>query len=147
MSEVALPEQSLNPHLAQWCLQAIGRALATWAILQGINIIGGGPFRWSAPAFQTALSLPGAPDVWGWFLLGSGLIALSGSLLGRRDWPAIGFACIMAWCFFFALAFLDASRNPTSSTTGIGSYAVLAVVSGVLAAAYRKSNGPRRTML
>jgi hypothetical protein len=133
-------ENSIDHRIAQWTVQAVARATATFAILQGANIVVGGRLRWSSEAYATALLLPGAPASGGVVLLLAGLATLVGSLLGRQAPVAAGLFSTGAWSGFFALAFLRAqTSSPTASSTAFWSYALIGLVSLILAMAYWRS--------
>lgn len=128
-----------TPALALWIVRSATRLAATFAVLQGLGIILSHPRRWGSDAFLTALSIPGAPPVWGWLLAGAGALALGGSLARRPRLVMLGLYLSAAWSLFFALSFIrSALVSPTASTTGIGSYLFLAALMVLLAEAHRR---------
>lgn len=139
MAKVAT-ELTLNPRLAQWIVQSIGRLLATFAILQGLNITFGGARRWGTDAFVIAMLVPGAPPTWGVVLLILGIIALVGSLKARFTPVVIGMLGGSVWCGFFALSFaISTLRNENAATTGVWAYGAFAVLFALIAVAYKES--------
>lgn len=134
------PETTLDARIAQWTTQALARLLATFALLQGGNIIVGGRARWSAESFTIALTVPGAPPSWGWALALPGALALAGSLLARRTIVMVGLFAVGVWCAFFALSFAaTALTSVTSATTGVFAYGTMAAAAITIAMAYRVS--------
>ena len=73
------------------------RAIATWAIFQGLMLIIGGEARWTSPVYDVADLMPGAPLTWGIIVLVGGIIILCGSLTDRHlpfkhfniKWPSL----------------------------------------------------------
>lgn len=132
------PQLKIDPGLAEWAVQAIGRLLATFAILQGVNILATGDKRWTGGSFEYALNLPGAPESWGLTLLLTGLVALLATLSGKRRAVVVGQVGIAAWCGFFASShLLSAWDDPSAPNTGLMCNAVLCLASAVVAAVYR----------
>lgn len=128
-----------NPYVAQWLVRSLARLSATFAIVQGLGIIVAGRDRWQGEAFKSALSVPGAPESWGFFLALGGAVALLGSLTRRRPLVITGLYLCAAWCLFFALSFILVSlRSGTASTTGIGTYVYIGALFVVLAEGHRK---------
>lgn len=126
--------------LALWTVEAATRLLATFSFVQGVNIIIGGEARWAEPHYSTALSVPGAPQTWGYILMTCGAIALGGSLLGRTRAVAFGSGLCSVWCAFFALSVLrSVSENPTAATTPLVTYAALTVAFALVGTTYWQS--------
>ena len=133
-------EQRLNQQISQWTVQALTRLLATFAILQGVGIVLGGPTRWVGPAFALALSVPGAPATWGITLGALGAVALAGTFSARHSLTGLACVAIGAWSLFFAGSFLiTAQCSSTAATTGIFAYGHLCVLACTLGVAYWKS--------
>lgn len=133
-------ELVINPRLAQYVVQTMGRLLATFAVLQGIFIIIGGSERWSGPGFATALQLPGAPPSWGAILLLCGVSAIVGSFRCKPILVAVSHFCGAGWSVFFAFTFvLTALQNEKAATTGIWAYSLIAFMYVIVGAAYRQS--------
>jgi len=132
--------QRLDPHVAQWVVQAATRLTSTFAIVQGVAIVGGGPARWQGPAFATALTVPGAPGSWGVVLFLFGAAGLAGTFTYRERLVAAGMTGICAWCMFFAMSFVKtAHENSRAATTGIWAYGFICIVALLLAGAYLQS--------
>lgn len=132
-------ELVLHPRLAQWTVQALGRLLATYAILVGTVITYTGDTRWTSPAYRVALLVPGAPETWGLTLTSAGLIALAGSLAGHRRVLRCGLYIQAVWCLFFALGFLAvAVREVTVPYSVAFTYLLVAIASIVIGLAYRE---------
>jgi len=139
-TEDALTHNQLHPQIAQWTVQALTRLLATFAIIQGVAIVVGGPGRWRGPSFTTALSVPGAPASWGIVLGVLGTVALLGTFTRHHTATGIAAIGIGAWSMFFATSFvITAARYEGAATTGIFTYGQLCVASVVLGVAYAKS--------
>lgn len=133
-------ELTLDARLAQWIVQGTMRLLATYAILQGGNIILGGVERWSADAFAVAKLLPGAPPSWGVLLFVCGVVALAGSLKGRHTPVVAGMLGCSVWSGFFALSFFIVMfQNPRASSTGVFAYGTFCILFALMAVAYRES--------
>lgn len=136
-----MTHQRLNSQISQWTVQALTRLLATFAIIQGLAIIAGGPGRWRGPSFTTALSVPGAPASWGVVLAALGTATLAGTFTRRRSLTGVAAIGIGAWALFFAFSFVvTAMQYRGAATTGIFTYGQLCVSSVVLGVAYWKSS-------
>lgn len=133
-------ELRLDARLAQWGVQAGARTLATFAAIQGLNILVSPRARWEGPSFSTALSMPGAPPSWGVVIIAAGLLMLTGSLLGRLVPVIIGSWISATWCTFFAFSFAKAALDvETAGTTGFFAYAGFAVLFMGVATIYSTS--------
>lgn len=136
----------LRERVATWTVQALSRVLASYALVQGLNLIIGGHQRFSASHFTVARLLPLAPASWGTMLAAFGVFALIGSLADQRLLIRLGHRLSAVWCLFFSITFvLSAYRNPTAATSVIFSYLFLALCYLVVASAYREKfrHGPR----
>lgn len=133
-------ELNLAPRLSQWAVQALTRLVATYAVIQGILIVTGGPKRWSSPGLAVAMSVPGAPASWGISLGIFGLITMCATFTYRQMLVAVGVFMIGVWCFFFCTAsLLSVIRTPTTATTGVPTYTVLSIIAMTLAVIYYRS--------
>lgn len=130
----------LDPDLSRWVVQALTRLLASYAIVQGFVIIIGGPRRWGSPTLAVAMQVPGAPATWGIVLMVFGAFALLGTFTVQLRLVAWSIGLVGAWCMFFSVSqLIVVSHDQRAGTTGVGTYATLAVVALVLAVAYRKA--------
>lgn len=137
---MASSELSLEPHIAQWTVQALGRGLAFLAIIAGLNIVLTGHDRWSTPEYTSALAVPGAPATWGYLLMLTGLLALYGSLRGKYRWLLLGHAGVGFWGIFFSFSFAKAATSGnTIPNGGFFVYLGLAFAAIAVAMAYWKS--------
>ena len=135
-----MTELRINPRVAQAAVQMLARLIATFAIIQGLTIIIGGPHRWSGLSYSVALKAPGAPASWGIVLLLFGATALYGSLRDRLDVVAISTFLTGLWCFFFALSFATGAwLYRDANTTAMWTYGLLTIICILIAAAYHQS--------
>lgn len=142
------PELKINPRLAQNTVQLLGRMLSGFGILQGFFIIISDEGRWSGPSFELALTVPGAPPVWGVLLLGAGLVSLVGSLASRMTPVVVGMYAGALWSSIFAVTFgITAIQNQSASTTGVWAYSLIGVLYVLVATVYRNSRGMYRDAL
>lgn len=138
-----MTELKINPRVAQVAVQMTARLIATFAIIQGVTIIIGGPHRWSGLSYSVALKAPGAPASWGIVLLLFGVAALAGSLLDRLELVTWGVFLTGLWCLFFALSFATGAwLYRDANTTAMWTYGLLTVLCSVIAAAYHQSREP-----
>lgn len=104
-----------------------------FGLWQGVRILTADDVRWVSPGYTVVMSVPGAPDVWGWWVLLAGLLTLVGS--GRR-WFWVKNAGVLAlslWCGAFGFAVeLAVSAMPTAGVTGTPIYIVVAFATAVL---------------
>lgn len=134
------PELRIDPHVAQWIVQACTRLLATFAVFQGVFIVLGGADRWQSRGLAVAMSVPGAPQSWGYAILGAGLLTLVGTLMSRMVLTALASVAIGTWCLFFAVSlFIVTIRDPRVATTGVITYGTVALLSCTLAVPYWQS--------
>ena len=140
-----------RPHSDRWLIVSvqavtiISRALATYAVVQGLQIILLDDNRWSGPAFRTALTLPGAPDTWGAMLALSGALALTGSLFRQMTLTAVGHFLAAVWSVFFAgTVAREAVVNANAPTTGIVVYGLTALLFLVVSTGAWQLRQPRR---
>lgn len=139
-----MTELKINPRVAQVAVQMTARLIATFAIVQGITIIVGGPHRWSGLSYAVALKAPGAPASWGFALLAFGITALAGSLRDRVDVVAVGTFLTGLWCFFFSLSFATGAwLYRDANTTAMWTYGLLTIICSVVATAYHQSRESR----
>jgi len=131
-------ELRVDPHLAQWVVRSLARIMATYAIGIGVQILIGGPRRFSGLSYQAALETPGAPWSWGAWALVAGFLALVGTLVGNVRLVAFGMFAIASWAAFFAISFTRAAlRYGEANTTASWTYTIpVGVVCLVLAGAY-----------
>lgn len=112
--------------------------LIIFGIALGFVTIAGHAQRWSAPAYQVALEVPGAPESWGWALFVTSIVALFGYYNSHVTIGAVrfGFYCLTVglfmmgiWCLFFGVAFLlQFIGNNTVSANGALINAVLSIL-------------------
>lgn len=133
-------ELTLQPHVAQWTVQALARGASTVAIILGIIIIQGGAARWRDRIFEVALQFPGAPQSWGALIVVFGLVALVGSLCGRRKIVATGLYLCAVWTLALGSTLgAEAFQNPNVSRTDSILYFGTTVLFILLGAAYSSS--------
>jgi lysylphosphatidylglycerol synthetase-like protein (DUF2156 family) len=126
----------------------VSRLSAGYCLVQGISIILGDDVRFSGPAYATAMSVPGAPDIWGALLIGAGLLMVFGLSAGRDVIAAVGAFFASAWSALFAVAFaVSASRFSEANLTAMWVYgkdAVLFVILAVILRTYGKGRGEEK---
>jgi len=139
-----MTDLSINPRVAQGAIQMASRLLATFAIVQGITIIIGGPHRWSGFSYAVALLVPGAPATWGVALLAAGGIALWGSIRDHLNSTALGLFAGGTWCIFFALSFATGAwLYRDANTTAMWTYGVLGILFILTGTVYHQSREHR----
>lgn len=112
--------------------------LILFGVVLGLLTILGRAQRWSAPAYKTALEVPGAPESWGWTLLVLSIAAAVGywyshSFVGGFRYGlyllTAGLFLMGMWCLFFGIAFLmQFAGNNTVSANGALINTVLAIL-------------------
>jgi len=134
-------ELRLNGHLSRWAVQALARLFCTFGIIQGVLVIHGGRRRWSSPAFDTALNVPGAPASWGVAILVIGIVGLYGTLALKLKVVFFAMWAISCWFMFFTISLLHAAlKNPDAATTGIITYGTMGITAAVLGIIYKVSH-------
>ena len=109
-----------------------------YALVQGMLIVFGGAGRFSAPGYRVASSFPGAPDIWGTWMIIAGCLAFYGikTRSYRVAWLGMGLSGI--WSILFSGAFLaSALQNPNANLTAIAAHGKDAVIFLLLASANR----------
>lgn len=133
-------ERKLNPVITMWSVQALTRLTATFAILQGIAIIVGGPERWRGLSFQIALMVPGSPPTWGYLILVAGIVAAVGTFTGSMRAVSYSMFIATAWSGMFAITFIiGAILHGESALTAIVTYSMIAIWFAILGVVYRES--------
>lgn len=132
------PHRQVDPAASQILILLLTRLVGTYAIIQGVLIVLGGPRRWQGnPALESALSFPGAPASWGFVALAFGLLALVGTFANRRL-AAFGCWGISAWATFFTITLTkNALESAVTPTTGPPTYALVAIIAVALAIPWR----------
>lgn len=122
-------EQALDPHVAQWAWRLLTAVGSVYAVVIGVSILLGGKPRFTAPAYQIALRIPGAPWTWGIIILASGLLLAAGIFLGQARVIAAGGLFATLWSGMFSVPFAIAlQQNKGANATGVWSYVFIAVV-------------------
>jgi hypothetical protein len=126
----------MQPAVALAFARLTALALLVFGTAYGAITIVGGAARWSSPAYEVALQVPGAPESWGAVLLGSALMGAVGFAARALPVIMIGFAGCAAWagCFAFCIA-LVAARNPGVGWGGVAIWAFLAFMYATCTAA------------
>lgn len=107
-------------------------ALSLWAVYYGLVTILGGAARWSSPAYETALQVPGAPESWGIVLLLAGITSIIGWLAKNRILLIAGNGLAFFWTFGFAISLLiTLAQSPTVGFGGFGTYLMLSIMFGM----------------
>ena len=109
-----------------------------YALVQGMMIVFGRDGRFSAPGYAVASSFPGAPDIWGAWMIIAGSLAFYGikTRSYRVAWLGMGLSGI--WSILFGGAFLaSAIQSPNANLTAIAVYGKDAVIFLLLASANR----------
>lgn len=139
-------ELTIDPHVAQWAIRVITRIFAIYAVVVGCAIVVGGAPRFAGVSYRVALSIPGAPATWGVVIAVAGLVALTGSLVGKPTLTGVGMAAAAIWSLLFASAFaLTAWQYPEANTTAVWIYLSMSFVLFLLAAVHLAMRiGPNR---
>lgn len=115
-----------------------GYVMATYSMLLGMLIIVGGPSRFSAIGYKTAMYVPGAPASWGIVLLVAGMLAFFGLKNRQYMVGAWGMFISGAWCFAFGGAFLISSiQYPNANLTAMIAYGKDGVLFIMMATTHR----------
>ena len=134
----------IPPRLAQWAVIQGSRVLTLFAVLQGAAIIVTDAERWSAPAYENALLVPGAPPTWGGLMLVAGTVAMYGGLAQLYRFISTGFYLCGIWCIFFAVLFGKAFfENEDTSAMGLLVYSFLTLMYVGLGEVYRNTRKAR----
>lgn len=115
-----------------------GYIMACYAILQGFVVIIGGPKRFSAIGYQTALIVPGAPAIWGWVILACGILAFIG--IKNRMYAVSMWGMFLggAWSFAFGGSFLISSiQHENANLTAMVTYGKDGVLFVLMAMVHR----------
>jgi hypothetical protein len=126
----------MQPAVALAFTRLTSLAALSLAAAYGLITMLGGAARWSSPAYEVALQVPGAPESWGAVLLGSALMGAVGFATRALPVVMIGFAGCAAWagCFAFCIAIV-AARNPGVGWGGVAIWAFLAFMYAACTAA------------
>lgn len=105
-------------------LISIGYGLLTFVF--GAGLWGTG----SLPSYQSALSVPMAPQSWGTFALTCGILMLIGEFTSKKNLLASSSFLQGIWCFTFASFFLfDSIKSQTSvGASGVWVYIAFGVI-------------------
>ncbi|MFE2994988.1 hypothetical protein ACFXG4_08255 [Nocardia sp. NPDC059246] len=129
MSMARLQQPAINPAVAEAFTRLTALALLVFAVVYGVITIVGGESRWSAPAYEVALQVPGAPESWGAVLLGAAVMGSLGFATRTLVLVMVGFAGCAAWSTCFALSIgVVAARNPGVGWGGVCTWVFLALL-------------------
>lgn len=106
-----MPNSRINVGVMRAAADIIGWVLAVFAVLVGLLILLGGPERWQAAAYKTAMELPGAPATWGWIILFAGVLLTFAITFGAqlfRDPEGVGNLGPAVWGFIAIIYLLHA---------------------------------------
>lgn len=136
LSKVDMAFTTLSRLLITMRMSAL--VMASYAILQGILIIVGGPDRFAALGYSAAMQLPGAPESWGVAILLAGVTAFWGVKTRTYRLGGLGMLLAALWSLMFAIAFcISATRYPEANLTAIAAYGKDAILFTLMASAYR----------
>lgn len=120
-----------------WAMRLGAYILAGYAVAQATAIILGGSSRFSAPGYYVAMQVPGAPPIWGWFLLPLAIAGLFGIRANRHKLVRDAMFGMGVWSSFFCLAFLlSAIRDPQANFTAVFAYGKDTLMFVLVAVAY-----------
>lgn len=129
-----------------WTSRMAAYIMSFYGVVMSFVIIIGGPDRFSAIGYSTAMQIPGAPPVWGWTLLFSSILAITG--IRTAVWPitTAGMALCGVWSMFFAISFgISAIEHNDANFTAMVAYGKDAVLFLLIAVIYRdRHKGDRR---
>jgi hypothetical protein len=127
---------AIEPSVAAGFTRLTAIAILTFAAIYGMVTIIGGAGRWSTPAYDVAMQVPGAPQSWGVVLLGSALMGLLGFAVRLLPIIWIGFAGCTVWsgCFAWCVGVV-AARNPQVGWGGVIIWLFLAALFAACTAA------------
>ncbi|MBF6298203.1 hypothetical protein IU459_11695 [Nocardia amamiensis] len=119
----------MNPFVAVTFTRFVAIVLLLFASVYGAITIIGGASRWSSPAYEVALQVPGAPESWGAALLGASVMGLVGFATRVLPVIAVGFGACAAWSTAFAFSIgVVAARNPGVGWGGVATWVFLALL-------------------
>lgn len=112
--------------------QSVTLLLGSVSIGYGILTFAFGPALWDGPGtvYNTAQSVPGAPQSWGLVAIVAGALVVVGQMLNRHKLIATGALLMGLWFLFFAVSFafdIAGARSPFGSP-GVVVYAHLCVL-------------------
>jgi hypothetical protein len=129
-------QPNINPAVAQVFTRLTAVGLLAFGAVYGLIALVGGEGRWSEPAYEVALQVPGAPESWGVVLLGSALLAMIGVAVRALPVIMVGLAGCAAWAACFALCLgIVAYRNPGVGFGGVAIWVFFAFMYAACTAA------------
>lgn len=127
-------ELVVDPHVAQWLVRTVTRAVATYAVVVGVTILLGGPTRFAGLSYRAAIETPGAPESWGISIVIAGLLMLIGSIWAKPVLIGVGAVLGAIWALLFATAFgIAALWFDEANTTAPWAYLLIFVLCGLVA--------------
>lgn len=134
--KMQVQQPAINPDVALAFTRLTAIATLVFAAIYGLITIVGGAARWSSPAYEVALQVPGAPESWGAVLLGAAIMGLLGFAVRALPVILVGFAGCMAWSACFAVAIAAVAwRNDSVGWGGVATWGFLAVLYAACTAA------------
>lgn len=130
-------ELVVDPHVAQWVVRTMTRAVATYAVIVGVTILLGGPSRFAGLSYEVARDTPGAPESWGLSIIAAGVLMLVGSIWAKPRLIGLGAVIGAIWALLFASAFgVAAWWYDEANTTAPWAYLLIFVFCGLVAGAH-----------
>lgn len=129
-------QPDMAPAVAASFTRLSALALLTFAAAYGAITIAGGAERWSAPAYEVALQVPGAPESWGAVLFGAALVGLLGFLVRALPVIMVAFSICAGWsgCFAWCVGVV-AARDEGVGWGGVATWVFLAIMYAACTAA------------
>lgn len=113
------------------------------ALIVGVLIIIGGVERWGASTYLYLVQVPGAPEIWGVFILLIGVVIIAGAVrtevYGKCMLNVYGLTAMMIWLMLFASGIVMAAVVTSASPVGAVWLVLTAFNAMVLAANYREN--------
>lgn len=136
LPKVSVQRPDMNPFVALSFVRLVSIGALLFGAVYGLITIVGGAGRWSSPAYEVALQVPGAPESWGAALLGVSTLGLLGFAARILPLVAVGVGGCAVWSTAFAFSIgMVAARNPGVGWGGVATWSFVALLYAACTAA------------